>query len=194
MRPLSPLFSASFCLRVCLCVSGWSDAYNHEDCTDCIDAYGRPQPNLEKWPSAAGGRGLKPFISKVHKMGLKVGMHTLQGSITRAALNARSPVYGAAGTTVNDIAGPGCSWQHYGFGVNLERQPEAGQLFLDSVYRQYAEWGLDLIKNDCMFASNWDISGPTLIQGVKSAIDKAGRPTTYILSPGKKVIHSSAID
>ena len=33
---------------------GWSDAYNHEDRTDCIDAYRRPQPNLQKWPSTAG--------------------------------------------------------------------------------------------------------------------------------------------
>ena len=115
---------------------GWSDAYNHAYCTDCIDAHGRPQPNLQKWPSAAGGRGLEPFISKMHKMGLKVSMHTLQGSITLTALNARSPILGAAGTTVNDIAGPGCDWQHYGFGVDLQKQPVAGQAYLDSVYAQ----------------------------------------------------------
>jgi hypothetical protein len=27
---------------------GWSDAYNHDNCTDCVDAHGRPQPNLAK--------------------------------------------------------------------------------------------------------------------------------------------------
>ena len=40
------------------------------------------------------------------------------------------------------------------------------------------------IKNDGMFATNWAISGWRLIDGVKRAIDKAGHPTAYILSPG----------
>ncbi len=123
---------------------GWSDAYNHDNCTSCVDANGRAQPNIEKWPSSAGGKGLKPFIDKVHAMGLKVGMHTLQGSITRAALNANSPVLGAGKATVNDIVGPGCTWQRWGFGVDLAQHPAAGQQYLDSVYSQYAEWGLDL--------------------------------------------------
>ena len=135
---------------------------------------------------SAGGRGLKPFIDKVHAMGLKVGMHTLQGSITRAALNADSPVLGAGGATVNDIVGPGCNWQRWGFGVDLAAQPAAGQLYLDSVYSQYAAWGLDLIKNDCVFATNWDISGSPLIRGVKRAITKAGHPTVYSISPGQE--------
>ena len=33
---------------------GWSDAYNHDNCTDCIDANGRAQPNTVKWPSSTG--------------------------------------------------------------------------------------------------------------------------------------------
>lgn len=129
---------------------GWSDAYNHDNCTSCVDANGRAQPNVEKWPSSAGGKGLKPFIDKVHAMGLKVGMHTLQGSITRAALNANSPVLDAGTVTVNDIVGPGCSWQRWGFGVDLAQHPEAGQQYLDSVYIQYAEWGLDLCASIIM--------------------------------------------
>ena len=40
------------------------------------------------------------------------------------------------------------------------------------------------IKNDCMFATNWDISGWRLIDGVKRAIHRAKHPTAYILSPG----------
>ena len=53
---------------------GWSDAYNHDECGDCVDQYGRAQPSVVKWPSSAGGRGLKPFIDKMHAMGLKVGI------------------------------------------------------------------------------------------------------------------------
>ena len=156
---------------------GWSDAYNHDECGDCVDEYGRPQPTVAKWPSSAGGKGLKPFIDKMHSMGLKVGMHTLQGSITRAALHGNCSVLGAPGVTVNDIAGPGCSWQKWGYGVDMANP--AGQAYLDSVYSQYAEWGLDLIKNDCVFAENWDESGSPLIRGVKHAIEQAGHATAY---------------
>ena len=133
---------------------GWSDAYNHDTCPTgtlsnplepCIDSNGRMQPNVHKWPSSRGGKGLKPFIDKVHKMGLKVGMHTLQSTISKAALAVKSPVLGApAGTTVNDIVGKRCSWQKWGYGVDL-KQP-AGQQWLDSVYAQFADWGLDFIK------------------------------------------------
>ena len=45
------------------------------DCKEgsgCIDAHGRPQPDTAKWPSAAGGKGFKPIIDKMHAMGLKV--------------------------------------------------------------------------------------------------------------------------
>lgn len=163
---------------------GWSDAYNHDECGDCVDEYGRAQPSVAKWPSSSGGRGLKPFIDKMHAMGLKVGMHTLQGSITKAALNANSSVLGQPGVTVNHIVGPGCSWQKWGFGVDMS-QP-AGQAYLNSVYGQYAEWGLDLIKNDCVFAINWGESGSPLIRGVKRAIEQGGHSTVYSLSPGQQ--------
>jgi hypothetical protein len=55
------------------------------------------------------------------------------------------------------------------------------QIWLDSVYGQYAEWGVDLIKNDCIFAINYEEDN---IKGVSAAIAKTGRPTVYSLSPG----------
>ena len=48
---------------------GWSDTYSSPNCTvadGCIDKYGRAQPTVYKWPSSAGGKGLKPFIDRVH--------------------------------------------------------------------------------------------------------------------------------
>ena len=88
------------------------------------------------------------------------------------------------------------------YGVDMTK-PEA-QAWLDSVYTQYAQWGLgkmmcmviiyaapiitfcisDLIKNDCVYGGNWHESGPPLINGVKNAIMKGGHPTVYSLSPG----------
>ena len=38
------------------------------------------------------------------------------------------------------------------YGVNMSHP--ASQIWLDSVYGQYADWGVDLIKNDCIFAGN----------------------------------------
>jgi len=46
---------------------------------------------------------------------------------------------------------------------------------------QYADWGVDLIKNDCIFAGNMIEDN---IKGVSTAIAKSGRPTVYSLSPG----------
>ena len=171
---------------------GWSDAYNHDVCPPgppCIDANGRMVPNIVKWPSSAGGKGLKPFIDKVHAMGLKVGMHTLQSTLSKAALAAKSPVLGGGGKTVNDIVGKVCSWQKWGYGVQMSLP--ASQLWLDSVYAQYSAWGLDLIKNDCVFAINWidGDGGEELIKGAKSAIAKTEHcedgHCIYSLSPGQ---------
>lgn len=39
----------------------------------CTDAYGRPQPDTSKWPSAAGGNGFRGFTDRMHAKGLKVG-------------------------------------------------------------------------------------------------------------------------
>lgn len=68
-----------------------------------------------------------------------------------AALTAKSPILGTS-YTVNDIATTGCKWNSNWFAVNMSHP--AAQPWLDSVYGQYAEWGIDLIKNDCIFAGN----------------------------------------
>jgi hypothetical protein len=58
----------------------------------------------------------------------------------------------------------------------------ASQTWLDSVYGQYADWGIDLIKNDCIFAFNMVEDN---IKAVSAAIGKTGHPTIYSLSPGR---------
>jgi hypothetical protein len=75
----------------------------------CIDDNGRPQPDVAKWPSSAGGKGFKPFADKIHAMGLRVGIHTLRGSVSAASLAAKSPILGTP-YTVNDIATTSCQW------------------------------------------------------------------------------------
>ena len=61
-----------------------------------------------------------------------------------------------------------------------------GLLFLFCLFSYSHHILLSLLRNDCVFANNWadGDGGEALIRGVRSAIDKAGHPTTYSLSPG----------
>ena len=144
----------------------------------CLDAHGRPQPDVSKWPSSAGGKGFKPIIDRLHALGLKVGIHTLRGSVSAAAIAAKSPILGTR-FTVDQIATTGCSWNKGWFAVNTSHP--GAQPWLDSVYGQYASWGVDLIKNDCIFAQNM---AADTIKAVSAAITASGRAMTYSLSPG----------
>jgi len=36
--------------------------------------------------------------------------------------------------------------------VNLSHP--AGQLYYDSIHQQYADWGVDFLKNDCIFGQH----------------------------------------
>jgi hypothetical protein len=147
-------------------------------------------------------------------MGLKVGIHTLRGSVSAAAVAAKSPVLGGGGATVDQIVNASagtCSWNKGWFAVNMSHP--AATAWFDSVYGQYADWGVDLIKvrdtrathclralecltrsgqqhdcifaqNDCIFAQNMAANN---IKAVSAAIKKTGRQMTYSLSPGGQV-------
>ena len=75
----------------------------------CLDANDRPQPDDSKWPSSAGGKGFEPFADKMHAMGLKVGIHTLRGSVSEEVIASRAPILGTK-YTVDQIATTACSW------------------------------------------------------------------------------------
>eukprot|EP00415_Alexandrium_ostenfeldii_P000625 UN0625 len=112
-------------------------------------------------------------------MGLRLGLHTLRGSISKAAIHARSPILGFDGATVDKLATTGCDWNPNWFAVD-ETHP-AAQAWLDSVYGQYAQWGIDFIKNDCIFSGNMVQSN---IELVRKSLAKTGRDFEYSLSPG----------
>jgi alpha-galactosidase len=44
-----------------------------------IDANGRFQPAVERFPSSVNGSGFKPLADYIHSLGLKFGIHVLQG-------------------------------------------------------------------------------------------------------------------
>jgi len=144
-----------------------------------IDEYGRLQPDPERFPSSVDGVGFAAIAEKVHSLGLKFGIHVMRG-VSAAAVAANSTVlgtpYGAADIALLDQA---CPWCQQFYAVNLSHP--AGQPFLDSLYAQYAEWGVDFIKNDCVFGYQFVMDE---IFAVSSAIDNSGTPMVYSLSPG----------
>jgi 2,4-dienoyl-CoA reductase-like NADH-dependent reductase (Old Yellow Enzyme family) len=44
-----------------------------------MDEYGRFQPAINRFPSAANGKGFKPLADYIHKKGLKFGIHIMRG-------------------------------------------------------------------------------------------------------------------
>eukprot|EP00246_Nothoceros_aenigmaticus_P003279 TRINITY_DN14305_c0_g1_i1.p1 TRINITY_DN14305_c0_g1~~TRINITY_DN14305_c0_g1_i1.p1 ORF type:complete len:238 (+),score=14.13 TRINITY_DN14305_c0_g1_i1:1-714(+) len=68
-------------------------------------------------------------------------------------------------------------------GVNTSS--DAGIAYINSLYQQFASWGVDLVKQDCVFG------GPDLrldeIAAANKAIEATGRPMLFSISPGKWV-------
>lgn len=144
-----------------------------------FDSNGRLQPAVNKFPSAANGKGFKALADYAHRKGLKFGLHLMRG-IPRQAVAAKTPIAGTAHTAA-DIADPKstCPWNGDMFGVNMTKP--GAQEYYDSVFAQYAQWGVDFVKVD-------DLSRPyhqAEIEGIRKAIDHAKRPIVFSTSPGE---------
>jgi alpha-galactosidase len=143
-----------------------------------MDRYGRLMPAVNRFPSAAGGRGFKALADYVHSKGLKFGIHILRG-IPRQAVNQNTPILGTklhAADIFDRIHV--CPWNTDMYGVDMS-EPGA-QEYYDSVFQQYADWGVDFVKVD-------DLSYPyhaAEIAAIRKAIDRGGRPMVLSTSPG----------
>ncbi|KEH35289.1 alpha-galactosidase [Medicago truncatula] len=67
----------------------------------------------------------------------------------------------------------------------------AGKAFLRSLYVQYAEWGVDFVKHDCVFGDDLDLNEISYVSEVLREFD---RPIVYSLSPGTSVTPAMAKD
>lgn len=150
-----------------------------------MDAYGRYLPAVNRFPSAAGGKGFGPLAEYVHSLGLKFGIHIMRG-IPRLAAHQHLPVYGTDFTAAQ-AADPAsiCGWNPDMYGV---RDNEAGRAYYDSLIQMYADWGVDFIKCDdiCdswMYRDN-HFSGWHETRMLHEAIAKTGRDIVLSLSPG----------
>jgi alpha-galactosidase len=151
---------------------------NAKDSHYQIDAQGRFQPAVNRFPSARDGAGFKPLADYVHGLGLKFGIHILQG-IPRPAVNDNLPVAGSSFHARDAANTDGtCKWNYDYY--DLQHDP-AGQAYYDSIAKMYAAWGVDLIKVDCI--SFGPYKGEE-IHMLSAALKKTGRPIVLSLSPG----------
>lgn len=152
-----------------------------------MDDFGRLQPAVNRFPSAAGGNGFKTLSAYVHGLGLKFGIHLLRG-IPRQAVEKNLPILGTQ-WRAQDIADRVhiCPWNPDMYGVNMSKP--GAQEYYNSVFAQFAEWGVDYVKVD-------DLSRPYFqnqpeVEAIRNAIDKSGRPMVLSLSPGATDIRAA---
>ena len=150
-----------------------------------ISPDGRYMPAAIRFPSTAGGSGLKELAEYAHSLGLKFGIHIVRG-IPRKAVDqnlpiADSPYHAVDAADTNDR----CRWNSDNYGL---KDNAAAQAYYDSVARLYAGWGVDFLKVDC-------ISQPyqtAEIRMMSSALNKSGRPIVLSLSPGPTPLEDAA--
>lgn len=134
-----------------------------------INEFGLLQPSKTYFP-----HGLQPLIERAHRSGLKFGVHLMRG-IPRKAVQLNLPIEGTR-YTARQAANTAsvCNWCHYNYGVNMDHP--AGQAFYNSLIRQLAAWGIDLIKADDL------VPYPQEIIGLANAIEQSGRDIIFSLS------------
>jgi hypothetical protein len=143
-----------------------------------LDQWGRLEPATNKFPSAMDGAGFKPLADYVHSLGLKFGLHLMRG-IPRQAVAEKTPIKGTT-CTAADIADTNnvCQWNTDMYGVDMSKP--GAQEYYNSVFEQFAAWGLDFVKVD-------DLSRPyhaAEIEAIRKAIDRTGRAIVFSTSPG----------
>lgn len=150
--------------------------YNQDDPIYVLDENGRLTPALNRFPSAANGKGFKPLADYVHSKGLKFGIHIMRG-IPVIAVKNNTPILGSD-AKAQDIYSPEgqCMWLRDMYTI-VAGKPGA-QEYYNSIFQLYASWDVDFVKVD-------DLSGRIKeIEMIRKAIDNCGRPIVISISPG----------
>jgi len=146
-----------------------------------IDPYGRFIPVPDRFPSAlqdGKNTGFAELGKWIHSKGLRFGIHIIRG-IPRESVQRNLPIEGSAfkAQDAADQSDP-CGWDPTSWGI---KDNAAGQAWYDSLLRQYASWGLDFLKVDCIADHPYKVSE---IRQIKLAIQHSGREIVLSLSPG----------
>jgi len=152
---------------------------NAENAQFSLDEFGRFTPAVNSIPSAAKGASFKPLADYIHSLGLKFGIHILRG-IPKEAVKKNLPIAGssfhaAEAANTSDT----CPWNPFNYGLDASKP--AAQAYYDSIAQQYAGWGVDFLKVDCI--ADHPYKGDE-IRMLSQALRKTGRPIVLSLSPG----------
>jgi alpha-galactosidase len=144
-----------------------------------IDQNGILQPDTIKFPSSRGGKGFKPLADYIHSLGLKFGVHELRGMPWSATKNNRT----IKGTDIlcSTIAQPtkGCDWYDGFYGVDMSKP--GGQAYYNSVFKTYADWGVDYVKID-------DVVNVPELEGISKGIRNTSRDIVISVVPDNDII------
>ena len=150
-----------------------------------VDENGRFIPVTVRFPSALQNNrnaGFQEIANAVHAQGLKFGVHIIRG-IPRESVVRNLPIEGSA-FKAQDAAdqNDACPWDPTSWGI---KDTAAGQAWYDSLIRQYATWGVDFLKVDCIADHPYKASE---IRQINLAIQRSGRDIVLSLSPGPTAV------
>ncbi len=154
----------------------------------CMDEYGRLLPAPNRFPSAADGKGFAPLAEYVHSLGLKFGIHIMRG-IPRHAVHKDLPIMGT-GKSAREAArfNSICMWNPDMYGVSCD---EAGRAYYDSIFKLYAEWGVDFIKCDDICRELPHEEKEMIM--LSEALNACGREMVLSLSPGPALLEKAEL-
>ena len=145
-----------------------------------MDDFSRLMPAVNRFPSAAGGKGFAPLADEIHRMGLKFGIHIMRG-IPRQAVHLNTKILGTDRTAgeIADISSV-CSWNTDMYGVDPKK--EGALEYYNSLFSLYASWGVDFIKLDDICRELPHAEEELLL--ISRAHKTCGRKMLLSLSPG----------
>lgn len=161
----------------------------------CMDEYSRLLPAVNRFPSAADGKGFKPIADRIHELGLKFGLHMMRG-IPRQAVHENGKILGTE-ATARQIAHPAslCSWNTDMYGIDTTQ--EGAQAYYDSVFALYASWGVDYVKVDDLGHTYYTPEAPRCaareLEMIHRAIQNSGRTMVLSVSPGPAQLSDGAV-
>ena len=155
----------------------------------CMDEYGRYMPAPERFPSAADGKGFKPLADYVHSLGLKFGIHIMRG-IPRQAVHKNLPVLGTD-RTAREVAKTAsiCVWNTDNYGLDPKKC--GARAYYDSIFKLYAEWGVDFIKCDDI-CRELPHEEEELVM-LSESLHNCGREMILSLSPGPALLEKAEL-
>ncbi|MBQ6960450.1 MAG: glycoside hydrolase family 27 protein [Clostridia bacterium] len=152
-----------------------------------MDEYGRLLPAENRFPSAANGQGFKPLADFVHSLGLKFGIHIMRG-LPRMAAHRRLPILNSE-SLCSQAADPNsiCAWNPDMYG--LKSEDPAAKAYYDSIFRLYAQWGVDFVKCDDIAREYPHCKRE--IELISEACRHCGRDMVLSLSPGPALLEQA---